>query len=187
MDWTHLLGVSGEGGQEYEDYDARSGDGWDALAAHRESSSVDVILRSPSGAGVWGYGQDGAKLSTGRAGSSIPKEYPSHTGLHWFWCRHLCRWREIGPLARRIAEGGCPYMSFSTRAEVIQRGKTILGWNRLPAMRVAMARRVVCPEKTLTWRARETSGRLMGRPLRMRAAVGSSAVTEGNCGKSWRG
>src|SRR5580700_2223140 len=66
-------------------------------------------------------------------------------------------------------------------------GKTILGWKRVPARRVAMARRLACPAKTFTWRARETSGRLAGRPLRMRAAVGSSAVTEGNCGRSWRG
>ena len=59
-------------------------------------------------------------------------------------------------------------------------GKTILGWNRVPATRVAMASNSLWPAKTLTWRARESSGRLMGRPLRMRAAVGSSAVTEGN-------
>ena len=68
---------------------------------------------------------------------------------------------------------------------VLQR--TILGWNRVPAMRVAMAIRSRWPVKTLTWRARETSGRLMVRPLRMRAAVGSSAVTQGNWGRSFRG
>jgi hypothetical protein len=66
-------------------------------------------------------------------------------------------------------------------------GKTILGWNKVPATRVAMAMRSLWPWKTLTWRARESSGRLTGRPVRMRAAVGSSAVTEGNCGRSWRG
>src|ERR1700728_316510 len=59
-------------------------------------------------------------------------------------------------------------------------GNTILGWNNVPATRVAMAIRSRCPWKTLTWRARESSGRLTGRPLRMRAAVASSAVTEGN-------
>ena len=70
---------------------------------------------------------------------------------------------------------GFLYMSWGYSA-----GKTILGWKRVPATRVAMASSSLCPAKTLTWRARESSGRLMGRPLRMRAAVGSSAVTEGN-------
>jgi hypothetical protein len=59
-------------------------------------------------------------------------------------------------------------------------GKTILGWKRVPATRVAMASRSFWLAKTLTWRARESSGRLTGRPLRMRAAEASSAVTEGN-------
>src|SRR5580658_9173850 len=65
--------------------------------------------------------------------------------------------------------------------------RTILGWNRVPATRVAMAIRSRWPAKTLTWRAREKSGRLMVRPLRIRAAVGSSAVTEGKLGSSLRG
>lgn len=64
---------------------------------------------------------------------------------------------------------------------------TILGWKSVPAMRVAMAIRSLWPWKTFTWRARETSGRFTVRPLRMRAAVGSSAVTEGSWGRSWRG
>src|ERR1700680_1861235 len=84
--------------------------------------------------------------------------------------------------APRTAEGGCPHMSTGYSVT-----KTILGWKRVPAMRVAMAISSLCPEKTLTWRARESSGRLTERPLRMRAAVASSAVTEGNWGKSWRG
>ena len=35
--------------------------------------------------------------------------------------------------------------------------------------------------------ARDISGRLTERPWRMRAAVDSSAVTDGRCGRSWRG
>src|SRR2546423_14094125 len=66
--------------------------------------------------------------------------------------------------------------------------KTIFGWNRGPATRVAMAIRSRWPVKTLIWRARERSGRLMVRPLRMRAAVASSAGEGGRCGRElWGG
>ena len=67
-----------------------------------------------------------------------------------------------------------------TAPYVSSEGKTILGWNNVPATRVAMAISSLCPAKTFTCRARESSGRLTGRPLRMRAAVGSSAVTDGS-------
>src|SRR5579864_2281242 len=65
--------------------------------------------------------------------------------------------------------------------------RTIFGWKRVPATRVAIAIRSRWPRKTFTWRARESSGRLTLRPLRISAAVDSSALTQGNCGRSLRG
>ena len=50
-----------------------------------------------------------------------------------------------------------------------------------------MAMRSRWPLKTFTWRARESSGRLTVRPLRMRATAASSAVTQGKLGRSLRG
>jgi len=64
---------------------------------------------------------------------------------------------------------------------------TIFGWNNVPATRVAIAISSFWPAKTLTCRARESSGRLTVPPLRIRLEVGSSAVTEGICGSNLRG
>src|ERR1700722_15679009 len=65
--------------------------------------------------------------------------------------------------------------------------RTILGWKSVPATRVAIAIRSLCPQNTLTSRACESSGRFTGLPLRMRAVVASSAVTDGMCGRRRRG
>jgi hypothetical protein len=70
------------------------------------------------------------------------QECPSHTGC---W----------------TAEGGCPHMGLSEYFLQISYSlvKTILGWKRVPATRVAMARSWVWLAKTLTWRARCLSRR----------------------------
>src|SRR5271169_1251442 len=78
-----------------------------------------------------------------------------------------------------------PALSLSKGVSVPHR--TILGWKRVPATRVAMASSSLWPLKTLTCGARESSGRFTVRPLRMRAALGSSAVTDGSCGSNLRG
>src|SRR5215470_2465407 len=63
--------------------------------------------------------------------------------------------------------------------DVVVVDSTILGWNSVPATLVAMARSSLWLLKTLTCRARESSGRFTLRPVRMRVLVASSAVTEG--------
>ena len=64
---------------------------------------------------------------------------------------------------------------------------TILAWNSVPATRVAIAISSLCPVKTFTIRDWESSGRFTGRPVRMRAAISSFAVTEGKLRKKFPG
>src|ERR1700741_3720305 len=42
---------------------------------------------------------------------------------------------------------------------------TIPGWKSVPEMRVAMAMRARCPQKTFTWGALDISGKFTARPL----------------------
>src|SRR5579871_1007531 len=88
--------------------------------------------------------------------------------------------RDGGRLYRIPVIGHCICSAQLRAATAESLTNTILGWNSVPATRVAMASNSLCPQKTLTWRARESSGKFTGRPLRMRAAPASSVVTAGS-------
>ena len=94
---------------------------------------------------------------------------PAFRGLHNTCYRTLQGPRRAGPHFEACA------VSLPTN--------TILGWNSVPATRVATAISSLCPLNTFTCCALENSGRFTVRPLRMCAAISSLAVTDGKRGK----
>ena len=70
------------------------------------------------------------KIKTKVKVKSVGQECPTHTS------KFKIKVKDNGPSALD-SRGGCPHMNHM--------GKTILGWNNVPATRVAMAMRSRCP------------------------------------------